>query len=50
MSDWTEGYLTDVEYSHDYNKELNPLVARLALLAAGLPPPRFGTLRSANRL
>lgn len=43
MSDWTEGYLTDVEYSHAYNKELNPLVARLAFLVAGLSPPRFGT-------
>lgn len=43
MNDWTEGYLTDVEYFHAYNKELNPLVVRLALLAAGLSPPRFGT-------
>lgn len=43
MSDWTDGYLTDVEYAHAYNKELNPLVARLAFLVAGLSPPRFGT-------
>lgn len=42
MSDWTDGYLTDVEYSHAYNKELNPLMARLAFLVAGLSPPRFG--------
>jgi hypothetical protein len=44
MSDWTDGYLTDVEYSHAYNRELNPLVVRLLFLVAGLSPPmRFGT-------
>ncbi len=43
MSDWTDGYLTDVEYSHAYNRELNPLAARLALLEAGLSSPRFDT-------
>lgn len=43
MSDWTDGYLTDVEYSYVYNNELNPLKARLALLISGLAVPKFGT-------
>jgi hypothetical protein len=43
MSDWTGGYLTDVEYSYIYNTELNPLKARLALLATGFSVPRIAT-------
>jgi SAM-dependent methyltransferase len=33
------GYVTDVEYTHNYCATLNPLRQRLALLAAGLAPP-----------
>jgi SAM-dependent methyltransferase len=38
MTDWTEGYTTDVGYTYGYFSELNPLVARLALLKAGWDP------------
>jgi SAM-dependent methyltransferase len=35
MSDWTAGYVTDIDYTHGYYPELNPLRVRLALLGAG---------------
>ena len=31
MSDWTEGYFTDVGYTFGYYRELNPLYAKIAL-------------------
>lgn len=31
MSDWTEGYFTDVGYTFGYYRELNPLHAKIAL-------------------
>lgn len=31
MSDWTEGYFTDVGYTFGYYRELNPLHAKMAL-------------------
>lgn len=43
MSDWTAGYMTDIDYVYSYNTELNPLRARFAFLAAGLCPPQVGT-------
>lgn len=43
MSDWSQGYITDIDYTHGYYAELNPLRARLALLQAGIRPPRFET-------
>lgn len=39
MHDWSEGYMTDVAYTYGYYPELNPLRARLALLANGYVPP-----------
>jgi len=39
MSDWNEGYITDIGYTYGYYTELNPLRARLALLAAGWAAP-----------
>lgn len=39
MSDWNEGYITDIGYTYGYYNELNPLRARLALLSAGWAPP-----------
>lgn len=38
MTDWTEGYMTDVDYTYGYYAELNPMRARLALLKAGWDP------------
>lgn len=40
MSDWTAGYVTDIEYTYGYYPELNPLHARFALINAGIVPPR----------
>lgn len=42
-SDWTGGYVADVNYTYGYYAELNPLRARLALLNQGYAPPRVQT-------
>ena len=39
MSDWNEGYVTDIGYTFGYYAELNPLRTRLALLNAGWAAP-----------
>jgi SAM-dependent methyltransferase len=44
MTDWTAGYVTDVGYTHGCYRELNPLRTRVALLNAGLLPPRIETV------
>ena len=36
---WTSGYITEVEYTHGYFRELCPGILRLACLAAGVAPP-----------
>ena len=43
MTDWTSGYVADIDYTFGYSSELNPLEARLAFLHAGLVPPSHGT-------
>lgn len=43
MTDWSEGYIADIDYTYGYYAELNPLRARLALLSAGYAPPPLGT-------
>ncbi|MFZ1539138.1 MAG: class I SAM-dependent methyltransferase, partial [Chromatiaceae bacterium] len=43
MADWSEGYVTGIDYVHHYCRELNPLWPRLALLHRGLLPPPVGT-------
>jgi len=43
MSDWTEGYVADVDYTFSYCYELNPVRAPLAFLSKGLLPPRIET-------
>ena len=53
---WSSGYITEVNYSADYQKPLNPLRARLALLSSGYACPKvnvacelgFGLGHSAN--
>jgi SAM-dependent methyltransferase len=42
MADWSEGYVADVEYTHGYYHELNPLRIKLAFLRAGLACPDIG--------
>ncbi|MES2949410.1 MAG: methyltransferase regulatory domain-containing protein [Pseudomonadota bacterium] len=43
MSDWNEGYVTDIGYTYGYYTELNPLRTRLALLNAGWVAPAMLT-------
>ncbi|MEM8811130.1 MAG: methyltransferase regulatory domain-containing protein [Pseudomonadota bacterium] len=43
MTDWTEGYVADIDYAFAYNHELNPVRMPLALLSRGLQPPAIGT-------
>jgi hypothetical protein len=43
MSDWTAGYVTDIDYTFGYYPELNPLRLRLAFLAARHRPPEVDT-------
>jgi hypothetical protein len=43
MNDWTGGYVADIGYTYGYYRELNPLRARLVLLAAGIAPPPMRT-------
>ena len=42
MSDWNAGYVSDVEYTHGYYQELNPLRVKLAFLNHGLVFPEMG--------
>ena len=42
MTDWTNGYVADIDYTYGYFGELNPLSARLAFLSSGLVPPDNG--------
>lgn len=43
MQDWSDGYTTDIAYTHGYYPQLNPLHARFALLASGFVPPEVQT-------
>jgi len=43
MSDWTSGYVAEIDYTFGYYTELNPLREKLAFLNAGLVPPETGT-------
>ena len=43
MTDWTAGYVADIDYIFGYYKELNPLRINIAFLSAGLLPPVIGT-------
>lgn len=42
MSDWTSGYVTEINYSYGYYANLNPLRIKLAFLHAGLDFPTVG--------
>jgi SAM-dependent methyltransferase len=43
MSDWTGGYVADIDYTYGYYHELNPLRVALAFANAGLEIPTVGT-------
>lgn len=42
MGAWNEGYVTEIDYTHGYYRELSPGLQRFALLAAGFSPPEEG--------
>lgn len=41
MSDWTSGYVADVEYTIGYFTEMNPVRFPIGLLNAGYAPPKI---------
>lgn len=43
MTDWTSGYVANVEYTYGYYPELNPQRVKLAFLHEGLVCPSIGT-------
>jgi SAM-dependent methyltransferase len=43
MSDWTDGYRADIDYTYGYYGELNPLRTQFVLLSAGIAPPQTVT-------
>jgi SAM-dependent methyltransferase len=43
MSDWTSGYVSEIDYLYGCYSELNPLRASLAFLNVGLRHPSFAT-------
>ena len=48
MSDWTQGYTTEIEYTYGYYSELNPQRIRLAFAYNGLAFPEIGTAAEAT--
>ena len=42
--DWTAGYVTEIEYTYGYYRELCPGLLRLACLSAGVSPRRSKSL------
>lgn len=43
MSNWSAGYVADIDYTYGYYTELNPSRLQLSFLNAGLPCPVVGT-------
>ena len=43
MTDWTSGYVAEIDYTHGYYVELNPARIKLAFTANGLAFPEIGT-------
>jgi hypothetical protein len=43
LTDWTDGYTANIDYTYGYYQELNPLRSQLAFLYADLLPPTQGT-------
>ena len=45
MSDWTGGYVSEVDYTHGYYRELSPNLLKFASLSQGAAPPPDGRPR-----
>lgn len=43
MADWSEGYISDINYTYGYYPYLNPNSVIIPFLTAGLEVPKFGT-------
>ncbi len=43
MNDWSAGYVSDIDYTYGYYRELNPAHIALAFLHAGIAFPEIGT-------
>ena len=41
MTTWTEGYVTEIDYSYAYFNELNPVRATMGLLTSQCTPPKI---------
>lgn len=41
MSDWTAGYVAEIDYTYGYYTELNPQRIELALIHQGIKPPKI---------
>jgi SAM-dependent methyltransferase len=39
MSDWSDGYVTEVDYTYGFYREMAPAMIRFSLVAAGYEPP-----------
>ena len=42
---WSDGYVTEIDYTHGYYRELSPVILDFALLMKGLVRPKGGPLR-----
>jgi len=43
--DWTAGYVTDIDYTHGYYREIGPCMMDFVLLLRGYEPPRRPQMR-----
>ena len=43
--DWTAGYVTDIDYTHGYYREIGPCMMDFVLLLKGYEPPRRAQMR-----
>lgn len=41
MTNWSDGYVSDINYTFGYYAELNPIRFRLALISKGIPCPKI---------
>jgi hypothetical protein len=43
MSSWTDGYVSEIDYTHGFYRELTPSFLAFCMLLKGLRPPTLGT-------
>ena len=41
---WTDGYISEFDYTYNYYRELNPLNVEFSLAMAGLKTPKFSNI------